>query len=277
MFVRFTLRQLIKSLAIWALQLARILSPRQRFLALSPPVLRQQVLFDCKSWTFQTVQIRSWIDWTTLYQIYFKNDYGVEKLARAAELQSRYQVIVARGAKPLILDCGANIGLSARFFADTYPQALIICIEPDAGNAAQARINTSGKSVTVLEAAIGSTDARGRIVDATTDNNAFQITPDANGPVSIVALSTLLKEYAVGGVEPFIVKIDIEGFERDLFSRHTDWIDRFPLLIIELHDWMLPGSASARPFLQAIAARNRDFIYHGENVFSIANPVQPAP
>ena len=275
MFVRLTLRQALKGFAIWALQFARMFSARQRFLAITPPLLRRQVLYDRRTRRFHTVQIRNWIDWTTLYQVHLKNDYDFEKLARGAELQSRYRALVASGNVPLILDCGGNIGLSARFFADSYPGAAVVCIEPDAGNAAQARINTAGKTVTVLEAAIGSTDARGRIIDTATDNNAFQIAADENGPITIVAINTLLKDYAAGGVEPFIVKIDIEGFERDLFSANIDWIDRFPMLIIELHDWMLPGSASARPFLQAIAARNRDFVHHGENVFSIANPVQP--
>ena len=48
-------------------------------------------------------------------------------------------------------------------------------------------------------------------------------------------------------------------------------IDRFPVVIIELHDWMLPHSASRRPFLQWRASRDSDFVYRGENVFSFSN------
>jgi len=33
-----------------------------------------------------------------------------------------------------------------------------------------------------------------------------------------------------------VVKIDIEGGERQLFASGTSWIDKFPLMIIELPD-----------------------------------------
>ncbi len=56
-----------------------------------------------------------------------------------------------------------------------------------------------------------------------------------------------------------------------MFSGGTDWLDQFYVAAIELHDWMLPGQASSRPFLSAVAALDRDFLFRGENVFSIAN------
>jgi hypothetical protein len=70
---------------------------------------------------------------------------------------------------------------------------------------------------------------------------------------------------------PFLCKIDIEGGERELFAEQTGWIDCFPLLVIELHDWLLPGQGVSRHFLREMAVRDRDFVYRGENVFSIAN------
>lgn len=73
------------------------------------------------------------------------------------------------------------------------------------------------------------------------------------------------------GFEPYIAKIDIEGGEEALFSCDTEWVDRFPLLIIELHDWLLPRSGSSRNFLSCVARRDRDFVYLGENVFPIRN------
>ena len=65
--------------------------------------------------------------------------------------------------------------------------------------------------------------------------------------------------------------MDIEGFEQDVFSGGTEWLDRFYVAVIELHDWMLPRKASSRPFLSAVAAHDRDFLFRGENVFSIPN------
>ncbi|MBR1580133.1 MAG: FkbM family methyltransferase [Selenomonadaceae bacterium] len=41
-----------------------------------------------------------------------------------------------------ILDCGGNIGTSAVFFANYYPTAKIVAVEPDAGNFQLLSINT---------------------------------------------------------------------------------------------------------------------------------------
>ena len=51
---------------------------------------------------------------------------------------------------------------------------------------------------------------------------------------------------------PFIVKVDIEGVELDLFSGNTEWVARTPLLIVEPHNWLLPRDGTLRPFLQCI-------------------------
>ncbi len=82
-----------------------------------------------------------------------------------------------------------------------------------------------------------------------------------------------------GGYFPFIVKIDIEGFESELFSGNTDWINEFPVLIIEMHDWLFPGQRTSTNFLKTISQLDRDFVYLGENVFSIRNDrsVSPQP
>src|SRR5262249_4668764 len=45
------------------------------------------------------------------------------------------------------------------------------------------------------------------------------------------------------------------------------------LLIVELHDWLLTKSASSRKFLQCISQLDRDFVYIGEDVFSISNTI----
>ena len=42
-------------------------------------------------------------------------------------------------------------------------------------------------------------------------------------------------------------------------------------LIVELHDWLIPKGKTSQPFLQCIAKLDRDFIYRGEDIYSIAN------
>ncbi len=95
---------------------------------------------------------------------------------------------------------------------------------------------------------------------------------DEVGDIPLVSVDALVAERAHQDLEPFLIKIDIEGGESELFSQHTNWIDHFPLLVIELHDWMLPGTANSSHFLKATATQERDFVHVGENIFSIANP-----
>ena len=68
---------------------------------------------------------------------------------------------------------------------------------------------------------------------------------------------------------PFICKIDIEGGEANLFKCNYSWLERFPLVIIELHDWLLPGESNSRNFLKA--ALEFDFVYRDENLFCFNN------
>ena len=41
------------------------------------------------------------------------------------------------------------------------------------------------------------------------------------------------------------------------------------MLIIELHDWMLPGACNSKNFLRAISQYDRDFVHIAENIFSL--------
>jgi hypothetical protein len=69
------------------------------------------------------------------------------------------------------------------------------------------------------------------------------------------------------GYNLFAVKIGIEGSEAKVFNENTQWLDETPLLIVELHDWMLPGDRSSSPFLREIIKRDFDTFTKGENIF----------
>ncbi len=74
---------------------------------------------------------------------------------------------------------------------------------------------------------------------------------------------------AGGELENLLVaKIDIEGFENELFSANTDWVDDVQALVVETHDWMLPGQAVANNLLSVISQKPRDFVIHGEHIIS---------
>ena len=47
-------------------------------------------------------------------------------------------------------------------------------------------------------------------------------------------------------------------------------INRFPLIVFEPHDWMLPGQLSSLDFFRFHASAGREFAMNNENIASIA-------
>jgi FkbM family methyltransferase len=252
-------------------QLIKMLRGTQpRFVHLTPPLFSRQFVYDRSSRACIRLHVRDMIDVEVMHEIFEFNDYGFEKLARGKELARHYQRLVDSGITPLIVDCGANSGMASAYFSVSYPEARIIAVEPEPENFALARLNNPSEQVRFILAGVGHSYGRGRIVDPMQGNWAYRIDDQASGPVEIVSINQLLAEHCDANVKPFIIKIDIEGSENALFLKNTEWVDLFPMLVIELHDWMLPGTANSGPFLRDIAVRDRDFVYHGENIFSIS-------
>jgi FkbM family methyltransferase len=246
------------------------LEPSRRFVRLTPNQSGRIFFFDKHRKEFLSLQSRGPIDSSTAKQVYTDHQYNFGFLARSQDIQSKYESILLNGKEALIVDCGANIGLSARYFATEYRAARIVGLEPDIGNAALARTQCKNfKNVEIRQAAIGAESGFSTIENPSADANAFRTKRTSVGDVNVLTINQLLEEFS--NAELFIVKIDIEGFEADLFSANTDWIKKAAILIIELHDWMIPNSANSHNFLKAISAEARDFVVYGENIFSIRN------
>lgn len=216
-------------------------------------------------------------DHGVIKQIFQNQDYNTRRLRRHAEIMHRYQEILAAGDHPLIIDCGANIGASAVYFALIFPEANIIALEPDADNFLLLRRNTAGFSrIRALHCAIGSRDGVVDLFDTGEGEWGYRTaaggSPEMGNHIAEVQCRSLEGIMAESAAVPFLLKIDIEGAEADLFSDNLDAFAAFFLMIIELHDWMLPGQANSRNFLAWHASTCRDFVYIGENVFSIAKP-----
>jgi hypothetical protein len=83
--------------------------------------------------------------------------------------------------------------------------------------------------------------------------------------MSTVRIKDLNIDYS--DVKLCILKIDIEGHEKILFSSGVEQFDRFHILIIEHHDWLFPGEAISKPLLKYISAGNYDVVCNGNTMF----------
>jgi FkbM family methyltransferase len=149
-----------------------------------------------------------------------------------------------------------------------FPQAQILAIEPDAANAEVCRLNTQSlPNVKVIEAAIGSEPGLVSLNNPSGQAWAVQTTRSRNVGVPVRTITDLLNE--VNHAKLFVAKIDIEGFEDDLFYSNTGWVDETEVIIIEPHDWMCPGEGTSFNFQQVLGGRNFELLISGENLIYI--------
>lgn len=214
-------------------------------------------------------------DFGVLKQIFKKRDYALDRHRRGPDIVREYERIMQAGRRALIVDAGANIGASAVWFGKAFPQAQIAAFEPDSENCQLLARNTADLNVEVHQAAVSSADGFVDLADPGIGEWGYQTQVNASGAIKSIGLNAFVGQKIDEGFEPLIAKIDIEGAEGELFSQQTDWVSKFPLIIIELHDWLRPGQGTSHSFLRTIAPLNRDFVYSGENIFSFRNELLP--
>jgi FkbM family methyltransferase len=206
-------------------------------------------------------------------QIFHNHDYNISGYQQGNRL-IEYHNEQSKIRPSLIIDAGANIGASAVYFSINYPNSVVFSVEPDVTNCHLLEINTRGFNVFNFNGAIADVDGELVFEDPGRGDWGFmtkrisESNPTSNIKiVKSISPSSILAHSATQNTTPLILKIDIEGGEDNLFNGDTSWLSKFPLVIIELHDLMLPFSGSSRNFIKAVAQHDFDFLYRGENIF----------
>ena len=135
-----------------------------------------------------------------------------------------------------IIDAGANIGLAAVYFANVYPKAKIYAIEPEQSNYELLLQNIQQYSnIQAFKAALWNNATRLEISNCEAKKWAFQVKELRNGSIIGVTVDDLLEKSGHDQID--ILKIDIEGGEKEIFSFGYDkWLGKVGLIILELHD-----------------------------------------
>ena len=209
-------------------------------------------------------------DRLAIQQCFAEAQYDMPSGAHGALVENFYREIVAAGRQPLIIDCGANIGASVTWLSARYPEAHIIAIEPSADNFALLRRNTAGLDVDLRQAAISSRDGQAYLENPSGAGMDFRVNSEQRGvEVDLISIGSLLASKPAAAYAPFLLKVDIEGGEKSLFDGDTGPINQFPLIILEPHDWLLPGRQTSQEFFRFHVAAGREFCMKHENVASV--------
>ena len=211
-------------------------------------------------------------DLSVIKQIFAQQNYNLSGLPLTGKLKSYANWAAGDGASLLAVDLGANIGASAVYLKLLNSRIHVCAVEPELGNFSILEMNCNGLPITAVHAAIASEPGTLWISDPGKGEWGFRVGSSGKCQVEAITMSHVLEKFGTAaGFKPLICKIDIEGSETDLFRANDAWIDEFPLIIIELHDWLLPGASNSRNFLRAISKRNFDVVNRGENTFCFNN------
>jgi FkbM family methyltransferase len=202
-------------------------------------------------------------DLASLHQMLRKQELAIRIPAIAAAIAGRCDAIRAKGGVPVIVDAGAYIGASAIWFARTYPAAHVVALEPDPESFGLLERNVrSLGNVTAIQAAVAARPGHVQMVPMA-QSWANRVERSRSG---VKAMTMDQAVASVPGGQPFIAKVNIEGFESELFSENLDWLDRIVALFIEPHDCLLPGQHSSRAFQKALGARDFHLLILGETL-----------
>lgn len=168
----------------------------------------------------------------------------------------------------LIIDAGANVGYTSVYFANRFPDATIIAVEPDRGNFRMLQRNTAAyPKVRCVQAGVWSRDCFLKVSNPEAGACAFQVeeTEEPANAIPAVTLTTLLD--SSGHLWIDILKLDVEGAEKQLFSAPdcARWLARTDLMMIELHDRLFPGCEMA--MLKAVGGLLVKRSQRGRNTF----------
>ena len=178
-----------------------------------------------------------------------------------------------------IVDLGANIGTETLRLAKLYPSARVFAVEAVRKNFEILEFNTRQlSSVTAIFGAIWSSPAKLKLVGVPGDSQSWSLEEVRGDEFDIKGMmfEDILVENDIREID--ILKVDIEGAERELFSHSClTWIERVKCIIMETPDYDSP--LSTQEIYRVFDAANYKFntYVHGENLVFVRSDMDWKP
>jgi FkbM family methyltransferase len=185
-------------------------------------------------------------------EIFYRNEY----------------LFTSKNKKPIIFDCGANIGFATIFFKWLYPESEIYAFEPDKKTFEILKKNVSQnrlRKVHLFNSAIS--DQNGKIdffIDSKSPGSLVMSTKQERMPkdkitVDCLSLSSLIKEKNLSKID--YIKMDIEGSEseviQDLNKNHQ--LKNIAKFSIEYHHKISGHKSQLSKFLQVFESNGFEY------------------
>ena len=190
-------------------------------------------------------------DITVFYQIFLFKQYQIK----------------TKVSPKFIIDCGANVGYSSVYFANIYPEATIIAIEPEYSNFQMLLKNTEAyPNIKCLNNGIWNKSVNLEIIDSGGGNYAFitkVVENKSNKTVSAVSINDIVEKFCMEEIG--VLKIDIEGSEKEMFEEnYNSWLSVTDIIIIEMHDRYKYGCSKS--FFKALVNYEFTIGHKGDNL-----------
>lgn len=154
----------------------------------------------------------------------------------------------------ILVDLGANIGLTSVWLTRHYSISSMIAVEPDPANIAILSENfaLNGIRAEILQAAVGPEEGVAFFSFSEWSNLGHVST--SGTPVQVVSVPAIMEKFHLSEID--LMKIDVEGAEQDLFLQKAEWLRKVRGIIIEFH----PGAVDYPLLTRTVASFGLEYL-----------------
>jgi FkbM family methyltransferase len=178
------------------------------------------------------------------YSVFVRLRTSDSSIFREIFVDNRLDLELSRSPR-VIIDAGAYTGLSSVYFAVRYPDAKVIAIEPEKSNFdILARNVKPFTNILPIKAALWKEETELNLYDPGRGQCGYQALDsepqeEKIQSVSSVTIEKIMLNHDIEFID--ILKLDIEGAEKEVLEFSENWIHKIGVLIVELHDWFRNG------------------------------------
>lgn len=165
---------------------------------------------------------------------------------------------IKKTPKPVVLDLGANIGLTSLFIANSHPEVSLVALEPSPETFLFLLQNTHNTpNIRTLPLAVGAANSTVRFGSSRTSaSGSFCLEETApqlpgiciEGEISVPCLTLDHLVHALQITSIAVIKVDVEGFEENVLLGARKILESLnPIWVIEFNPWVITNICKKTP------------------------------